>query len=72
MQNDSNNMQDVNLLNSNRVMNPIEISQLTTEEANTTPILPNIQRNQASDGESRFYSNIRDKTNMLSFRSMSS
>ena len=65
MQNDSNNMQDVNLLNSNRVMNPIEISQLTTEDANTTPILPNIQRNQASDGESRFYSNIRDKTNML-------
>mgnify|MGYP001852014571 FL=1 len=53
-------------------MNPIEISQLTTEDANTTPILPNIQRNQASDGESRFYSNIRDKTNMLSFRSMSS
>lgn len=46
-------------------MNPIEISQLTTEDANTTPILPNIQRNQASDGESRFYSNIRDKTNTL-------
>lgn len=65
MQNDSNNMQDVNLPNSNRVMNPIEISQLTTEDANTTPILPNIQRNQANDGESRFYSNIRDKTNML-------
>lgn len=65
MQNDSNNMQDVNLPNSNRVMNPIEISQLTTEDANTTPILPNIQRNQNNDGESSFYSNIRDKTNML-------
>lgn len=48
MQNDSNNMQNVNLLNSNRVMNPVEISQLTQEDANTTPILPNVQRNQVN------------------------
>ena len=65
MQNSNSNIQDVNLSNPNRVMNPVEISQLTTEDANTTPILPNVQRNQINDGESRFYSNIRDKTNML-------
>ena len=46
-------------------MNPVEISQLTPEDANTTPILPNVNRNQANDGESRFYRNIKEKTNML-------
>ena len=56
---------NINLPPINRVLNPIEISQLTPEDANTTPILPNVQRNQINDGESRFYSNIRDKTNML-------
>lgn len=65
MQNSNNNIQDVNLSNPNRVMNPVEISQLTPEDANTTPILPNVNRNQANDGESRFYRNIKEKTNML-------
>ena len=65
MQNSNNNIQDVNLSNPNRVMNPVEISQLTPEDANTTPILPNVNRNQVNDGESRFYRNIKEKTNML-------
>ena len=40
-------------------MNPVEISQLTTEDANTTPILPNVNRNQNNNGNSRFYRNIK-------------
>ena len=63
IQNTQNN--NINLPPVNRVMNPVEISQLTTEDANTTPILPNVNRNRVNDGDSRFYSNIRDKTNML-------
>ena len=51
--------------NQNNILNPLEISQLTPEDANTTPILPNVNRNRANDGESRFASNIRNKTNML-------
>ena len=56
-----NNMQN----NQNNIQNPLQISQLTPEDANTTPTLPNVNRNRINDGESRFYSNIRDKTNML-------
>lgn len=55
----------INLPNPNRVLNPLEISQLTPEDANTTPMLPNVNRNRVNDGESRFASNIRNKTNML-------
>lgn len=51
--------------NQNNILNPLEISQLTSEDANTTPILPNVNRNRVNDGESRFASNIRNKTNML-------
>ncbi len=36
--------------NSNRVLNPNEISQLTPEDANTTPKLPVRNRNQINDG----------------------
>lgn len=56
-----NNMQN----NQSNILNPLEISQLTPEDANTTPILPNVTRNRVNDGESRFASNIRNKTNML-------
>ena len=59
MQNSNSNIQDVNLSNPNRVMNPVKISQLTTEDANTTPILPNVNRNQNNNGNSRFYRNIK-------------
>lgn len=37
---------------SSQVLNPIEISQLTPEDANTTPILPKVNRNTTSDGKS--------------------
>ena len=56
-----NNMHNIQ----NNILNPLEISQLTSEDANTTPILPNVNRNRVNDGESRFASNIRNKTNML-------
>ena len=65
MQNENVNMQDINLPNPNKVLNPVEISQLTPEDANTTPILPNVRRNQSNDGNSKFYRNIKEKTNML-------
>ncbi len=56
-------------INSNKrnVLNPLEISKLTKEDANTTPILPkrgNI--NKVNDGDSHFASNIENKVNMLS------
>ena len=51
--------------NLNKVLNPNEISQLTPQDANTTPILPGINRNKVGDGKSKFFDNIKDKTNML-------
>lgn len=52
--------------NLTKVMNPSEIAQLTPQDANTTPILPGINRNKVGDGKSKFFDNIKDKTNMLS------
>lgn len=52
-------------------MNPNEISQLTLEDANTTPILPT-RKVETGKGESKFASNIEKKTNMLSDASKSS
>lgn len=49
----------------NKTLNPLEISKLTQEDANTTPNLPKVNRNKTNDGESKFYSNIKDKVNML-------
>ena len=47
-----------------RTMNPFEISQLTPEDANTTPILPT--RNYKPGNEkSSFYENVTEKTKML-------
>ena len=51
--------------NQNNILNPLEISQLTQDDANTTPMLPNVNRNRVNDGDSRFASNIQNKTNML-------
>lgn len=51
--------------NSNKLLDPIEISNLTKEDANTTPKLPDTNRNNLSDGDSNFYNNIKNKTNML-------
>lgn len=50
---------------SNKVQDPIEISNLTKEDANTTPNLPKVKRNKENDGNSKYWSNIANKTNML-------
>lgn len=49
----------------NKVLNPNEISQLTLEDANTTPKIPKIDRNNLNDGKSKFAKNIQNKVNML-------
>ena len=51
--------------NLNKVLNPNEISQLTPQDANTTPNLPGINRNQVGDGRSSFFDNINNKVGML-------
>lgn len=52
------------ILKGNRVLNPVEISKLTKEDANTTPKLPNVKV-KTGDGESKFYGNVTKKTKML-------
>ena len=54
-----------------KVMNPTEISKLTKQDANTTPILPT-RKVQTGKGESSFARNISEKTNMLSENSKKS
>ena len=49
-----------------KILNPNEISRLTKEDANTTPILPKRGSvNKVNDGNSHFAKNIKDKVNML-------
>lgn len=50
----------------NKTLNPNEISKLTPEDANTTPLIP-IKKtyNKISDGDSHFVKNINEKTDML-------
>ncbi len=60
-----NNMQNTEK-NVNKILNPLEISRLTKEDASTTPLLPkkgNI--NKINDGESHFATNIENKVNMI-------
>lgn len=60
-----NNMQNSGE-NANKILNPNEISKLTKEDANTTPILPvRGTINKVNDGDSHFANNIREKVNML-------
>lgn len=60
-----NNMQNSEK-NTNKILNPNEISKLTKEDANTTPILPKRGSvNKVNDGNSHFAKNIKDKVNML-------
>ena len=55
-----------NLINSkSKTMNPLEISKLTKEDANTTPKLPTAKAS-TGEGKSKFASNIENKTDMLS------
>lgn len=58
--NDNNTKQQIK-----KIMNPLEISKITKEDANTTPILKKINVS-TGDGESKFASNIKNKTDMLS------
>ena len=52
--------------NFSKIMNPNEISQLTMEDANTTPLLPKTKRNnQNANEESSFYKNITEKSKFL-------
>lgn len=48
-----------------KTMNPIEISNLTQKDADTTPNIPVRRRNKTSDGDSKFFDNILYKTDML-------
>lgn len=49
-----------------KILNPNEISKLTKEDANTTPILPKRgSANKVNDGNSHFAKNIKDKVNIL-------
>ncbi len=79
MQNQSNNTRDIKVptqedirkmelkntkLPTRKTLNPAEISNLTKEDANTTPILQNANVS-TGNGKSKFASNIRNKTNML-------
>lgn len=49
-----------------KILNPNEISKLTKEDANTTPLLPKRGSiNKVNDGNSHFAKNIKDKVNML-------
>ena len=58
-----------NLTNSkSKAMNPLEISKLTKEDSNTTSILKKINVSKG-DGESKFASNIKNKTDMLNQKS---
>lgn len=50
---------------SNKTLNPLEISNLNSNDANTTPILPKVNRNQVNDGNSKYWDNILEKTDML-------
>lgn len=60
-----NNMQNGEK-NTNKILNPNEISKLTKEDVNTTPTLPvRANINKVNDGDSHFAKNIKDKVNML-------
>lgn len=66
----SNKVQENNVVQENKtfskkVLNPLEISKLTKEDANTTPKLPTAKVS-TGEGKSKFASNIENKTDMLS------
>lgn len=53
-----------NQINTKKILNPNEISNLTKKDANTTPKLPNAKV-ETRKGESKFYENVTKKTKML-------
>lgn len=48
----------------NKIMDPLEISKLTKQDANTTPLLPKYNA-VTGDGESSFYENVTKKSKFL-------
>jgi len=52
-----------------KTLNPLEISKLTKEDANTTPTLSSKKRNKQGDGNSKFFENILFRTDMLTDKS---
>lgn len=52
----------------NKVLNPNEISKLKPSDANTTPIAPKVKVDTGT-GKSKFFDNILDKTDMLTWDS---
>ena len=69
--NDNNRIIPIDSNKLKKTMNPNEISQLTKQDANTTPILPT-RKVETGKGESSFASNINNKTNMLTDESKKS
>ena len=55
-----------NKVDTTKKLNPIEISNLTENDATTTPKLPKAEDSKVGKGESHYWSNINEKTNMLS------
>lgn len=55
-----------NKVDTTKKLNPIEISNLTENDATTTPKLPKTEDSKVGKGESHYWGNINEKTNMLS------
>nr|DAH93503.1 MAG TPA: hypothetical protein [Caudoviricetes sp.] len=55
-----------NKVDTTKKLNPIEISNLTENDATTTPKLSKMEDSKAGKGESHYWGNINEKTNMLS------
>lgn len=55
-----------NKVDTTKKLNPIEISNLTETDATTTPKLSKTEDSKVGKGESHYWGNINEKTNMLS------
>ena len=55
-----------NKVDTTKKLNPIEISNLTENDATTTPKLSKTEDSKVGKGESHYWDNINEKTNMLS------
>lgn len=55
-----------NKVDTTKKLNPIEISNLTENDATTTPKLQKTEDSKVGKGESHYWNNINEKTNMLS------
>lgn len=55
-----------NKVDTTKKLNPIEISNLTENDATTTPKLSKMEDSKVGKGESHYWDNINEKTNMLS------